>query len=48
MFSKLVWGLKQLLPLSYESNYRAKDGKFHSEWRMWFGKPFHISYVKVE
>lgn len=35
--------LKQLLPLTYRSNYRDANGNKHfTVWNMWFGKCFNI------
>jgi hypothetical protein len=40
--AKFVWYLKQLLPLSYSSNYSTpEDGKCHATWNMWFGRVFN-------
>jgi len=42
----MIWYLKQLLPLKYESLYRDSDGRHYSEWRMWFGKVFkHVDHA---
>ncbi len=38
LLGKLVWSVKQLLPLKYKSHYSGKP----VEWRMWFGKCFNI------
>lgn len=48
----IIWYLKQLLPLHYESTYRVKeaDGREfteHCDWRMWFGRCFAIKRLKV-
>lgn len=44
---KLIWSVKQLLPLKYETNYSNNEGKFNCVWRMWFGKPFNIIHTKL-
>ena len=47
--SKIIWLLKQILPLKYESTYTEMEtnNKMHSTWRMWLGKPFNISHEKI-
>lgn len=47
--SKIIWLLKQILPLKYESTYTEMEtnNKIHSTWRMWLGKPFNISHEKI-
>ncbi len=40
--NKLVWILKQLLPLKYDTTYIEDDVKKLTIWRMWFGKSFNI------
>jgi hypothetical protein len=42
MLSKLVWGLKQLFPLTYRSHYTEKGKKHFVVWNMWFGRCFNI------
>ena len=43
--NKLIWTLKQLVPLTYRSHYE-KDGAHHfCVWRMWMGKCFDIDDV---
>lgn len=49
MLSKILFVLKQLLPLKYETITRVTDDSGNNElirlkttWRMWFFKPFHI------
>jgi len=49
----LVWYIKQLLPLRYESTYRTEDDdgeciRMHSTWRMWFGQAFNIHHEIIE
>ena len=42
---KLIWCLKQLLPLTYRSHY-VKNGRNHFVvWRMWFGHSFDVEDV---
>ena len=39
---KLIWCLKQLLPLTYRTTY-VQNGKSHfTVWNMWFGKCFNV------
>ncbi len=42
MKSRLVWYLRQLLPLTYVSTYTEDDKRRLSIWRMWFGRCFDI------
>lgn len=40
-FHSLAWYVKQLLPLTYRSNYRDEKGNQYFEvWKMWFGKVY--------
>ena len=40
---KIIYTLKQLLPLTYYSKYRVQNGaKELTIWTQWFGKPFNI------
>lgn len=42
-FGRLVWNIKQLLPLHYQSHYKDGDGRAHyAQWRMWVGRCFWI------
>ena len=43
-----IWYLKQLLPLTYESEYYGEDGKYCSIWKMWFGKILWCKQFKIE
>ncbi len=44
--NKLIYYIKQLLPLTYYSKYRVQNGDIdHKQlaiWTQWFGKPFDI------
>ena len=49
MLSTILFVLKQLLPLKYETKFTVTDDsgknelmKVHCTWRMWFFKSFHI------
>lgn len=40
---KIIYTLKQLLPLTYYSKYKVQNGsKELAIWTQWFGKPFNI------
>ncbi len=40
---KIIYYLKQLLPLTYYSKYRVQNGnKELAIWTQWLGKPFNI------
>lgn len=46
--NKLIYYIKQLLPLKYHSKYRLKTGeKYLAIWSQWFGKPFNIERFKL-
>lgn len=54
MLDTILFVLKQLLPLKYETRITVTDdsGKnelahIHCTWRMWFSKPFHIKNYKL-
>ena len=40
---KLIWYLRQLLPLYYETHYGNEQGWHFVTWRMWFGRCFGIN-----
>ena len=43
IMNKIIFKLKQLLPLTYYSKYRIQTGeKQLAIWTQWFGKPFNI------
>lgn len=52
--NKLIWYLKQLLPLQYVSEYieMSKQGKDDQRkltiWRMWFGMSFNVRTWNIE
>lgn len=38
---RLIWMIRQLLPLHYRTMYRDETGTRHyAVWRMWFGRVF--------
>lgn len=45
MFDKLIWYIKQLLPLCYKTDYIENGKAIRCEWRMWFGRCFDIKYL---
>lgn len=48
MLAKLVWSLKQLLPLKYKSRMRRDGMIYNCQWRMWMGRAFHIDMERVK
>jgi len=40
--NRIIWLVKQVLPLKYKTHYIENDKKYYCEWRMWFGKCFDI------
>ncbi len=45
---KIVWTIKQLMPLTYRSHYGDSEGRRHfTVWRMWFGRCFDVEDVIV-
>jgi hypothetical protein len=46
---KIIWALKQLLPLRYKSKYSyLSNGEIKGNtvfFNMWFGKCFNIKYI---
>lgn len=44
---KIKWFFKQLLPLWYHTNYWENGKHYHCDWKMWFGKTFNVTDVKV-
>ena len=40
--NKLLWLIKQLLPLDYYSRYEKDGKKMISTWKMLFGKCYNI------
>ena len=42
-WERVIWYMKQLLPLRYETIYGGTGGKrYLSIWRMWFGRCFNV------
>lgn len=45
---RLVWSLKQLLPLTYRTEYGDAEGRQHFVvWNMWLGRCYRIDDVIV-
>lgn len=43
----MIWYLKQLFPLKYDTTY-GENGKWYvSVWRMWFGRCFNIKKWEI-
>jgi hypothetical protein len=40
--TRLLWYLKQLLPLTYWTTHKQGKRKIFSIWTGWMGKPYHI------
>ncbi len=45
--SKLVFLVKQLVPMKYQTKYRTSEGSYISNWYMWLGKVFNHRMTKV-
>lgn len=45
--NKIIWCLKQLLPLTYRSHFEMANKKYFCVWRMWFGRCFNIEEVEI-
>ena len=41
--NKILWYLKQLLPLTYKTTYSIGDEKHYCKWTMFFGKCYNIN-----
>ncbi len=39
---KILWRLKQMLPLTYVSEYTEGGNRQVCVWKMWFGRSFSI------
>jgi hypothetical protein len=44
LINKILWSLKQLLPLTYRSHYETAGKPVFCVWRQWFGKVFDAEY----
>lgn len=45
---KILFIIKQLLPLTYYTKYRVQDNKELAIWTQWFGKPFNIKRFELK
>lgn len=45
--SKLSWAVKQLLPLTYWTRYEQSGEHRFVIWRMWFGRCFDVTDVRI-
>ena len=45
--NRLIWMIKQLLPLTYRSKYKEKDKSYFTVWKMWLGKCYDIDKVEI-
>jgi hypothetical protein len=48
MLNKIIWHIKQLLPLTYRTEYIENGERHFTVWRMWFGRCFDIDDVVVK
>ncbi len=46
--NKIIWMLKQLLPLTYRSHYESDGKKHFVVWNMWLGRCFNQEDFVVE
>lgn len=44
---KLLWCVKQLLPLKYRTYFIENSIHYYTEWCMWFGKCFNIKKWEI-
>lgn len=46
--NKMLFMLKQLLPLTYRSKYKTPDGRKRlAVWKQWFGKTFDVEHFDL-
>ncbi len=43
----MLWYLKQLLPLRYETEYTEGGYRYREKWRMWFGRCFARNRTRI-
>lgn len=46
--NKVKWYFKQLVPLTYRTEYRDEEGKHYTVWNMWMGRCYNIDDVIVK
>lgn len=44
---KILWCLKQLLPLTYRTLYASEGRIIYHTWKMWFGRCYSQEWVTV-
>lgn len=48
MLGRIIWYLKQLLPLTYRSHVLDTNGVAHFYvWKMWFGRCYAVEHLIV-
>ena len=46
--NKILFYIKQLLPLTYYTKYRVQTGERYLDiWTQWFCKPFNIKHFRL-
>ena len=45
---RIVWWLRQLLPLAYVSRYKAGGEQHFAAWKMWLGRCYAVRDVVVK
>lgn len=45
--NKIIWAIKQLLPLTYRTTYGENGKRYFCVWQMWFGRCFNITTVET-
>lgn len=44
---KILFMIKQILPMIYVSRYRMDGKKYLAVWKQWFGKPFNVRMYEL-
>lgn len=44
---RIVWLLRQLLPLTYRSHFHIEGQHYFAVWRMWLGRTFDMEYLQI-
>ena len=45
---KLIWCVKQLLPLTYITDYKEEGKHILTVWKMWLGRSFAIQNYELK
>ncbi|WP_117161453.1 hypothetical protein [Paraliobacillus sp. X-1268] len=45
---KIIWYLKQLIPLTYRTKYTEDGVKYFTVWKMWLGKCYEVDSYEVK